>query len=242
MHWWPDHTKAREAANHGTSLASSIPFLYILSMNEILVVPAIMDLHLPAGVLGPEPVSYDVRAFVLPHADGVVLIDTGFDPDAGAIADALASVGRHWHDVTDIILTHDHVDHVGALAAIVTRAPSAIVWAGHGDTFTTPVRRVGDGDVIRGLRVVTTPGHTPGHLSLFEETHRILFAGDVVGNMDGHIVLAPQQFTADAQQALLSLHRLAALVFDRLIFSHGAELPDPAAALAELIERSDAAS
>lgn len=211
-------------------------------MSEIVVVPAIMALHLPAGILGPEPASYDTRAFVVPHDDGVVLIDTGFDPDAGAIAQALASVGRNWHDITDIILTHDHVDHVGALATTTTRAPSATVWAGHSDTFTTPVRRVNDGDVIRGLRVVTTPGHTPGHLSLFEETHRILFAGDVVGNMNGHLVLAPQQFTADAQQALLSLHKLATLVFDRLIFSHGAELPDPAAALAELIKRSDAPS
>lgn len=204
-------------------------------MSELLVVPIVTDVHVPAGVLGPEPVTYDVRAFLVPHNEGVVLIDTGFDPDPGPIAEALHTIGASWADVTDIILTHDHVDHVGALAAVTDSAPAAMVWAGHGDSFTVPVRRAGDGEVIRGLRVMATPGHTAGHLSLFEEEHRTLFIGDIVGNMFGHLVLAPEQFTSDAQSALLSLHRLASVGFDRLIFSHGAELRNPVTALAELI-------
>lgn len=208
-------------------------------MSEFVFFPVIMEMHLPAGILGPGPVSYDVRAFLLTHDDGITLIDTGFDEDAGAIADALTAHGATWGDVTDVIITHGHVDHVGGLATVTASAPSATVWAGSGDTFTTPVQRVGDGDVIRGLRVLSTPGHTPGHLSLFQEAHRVLFIGDVVGNMRGHLVLAPEQFTADAQESLLSLRRLAALPFDRLIFSHGDELADPSAALTELLHGVD---
>lgn len=208
-------------------------------MSELVFFPVIMELHMPAGILGPGPVSYDVRAFLVPHDDGMTLIDTGFDAGAGAVADVLTAHGASWGDVTDVIITHGHVDHVGGLATVAARAPSATVWAGRGDTFATPVQPVGDGDVIRGLRVVSTPGHTPGHLSLFEEKHRVLFVGDVVGNMHGHIVLAPEQFTDDAQESLLSLRRLSSLRFDRLIFSHGDELLDPAAALAGLIDNID---
>lgn len=204
-------------------------------MREDLWIPVIMDLHLPPGMLGPEAVSYDVRAFLISHADGVTLIDTGFDPDATAIADALTSISAGWSDVSDVIITHGHVDHVGGLTTVTANAPSATVWAGHHDTFPTPVHRVDDGDVIRGLRVITTPGHTRGHISLFQETRRVLFVGDVVGNMAGRVVLAPEQFTADQEEAARSLRKLAALSFDRLIFSHGSELPEPTPDFARLI-------
>ncbi|MDO5736186.1 MAG: MBL fold metallo-hydrolase [Propionibacteriaceae bacterium] len=208
-------------------------------MNEFVFFPVIMELFLPAGILGPDPTSYDVRAFLLPREGGVTLIDTGYDADAAAIADALTEIGANWGDVSDVILTHGHVDHIGGLETVTANAPSATVWAGPGDTFPTPVRRVGDGDVIRGLRVLSTPGHTPGHLSLFEDTHKVLFVGDVVGNMHGQLVLAPAQFTDDAQESLRSLRRLSAQRFDRLILSHGDELPDPAATLTALINSVD---
>lgn len=211
-------------------------------MSSFALIPVIMDVNLPAGVLGADPVSYDVRCFLLPHADGVTLIDAGYREDPVLIAEALTALGADWADVTDIILTHDHVDHVLGLPAIVARAPGAKVWAGSGDTFSTPVLRLGEGDVVRGVKVVATPGHTPGHLSLFQESDGVLFPGDVVGNMFGHLVMAPEMFTADAAEAARSLRKLAALPFDRMVFSHGEELPDPASAIAELIERSDPAS
>jgi hypothetical protein len=36
-----------------------------------------MEHEMPAGALGPEPVALDVRAYLVPHADGFVLVDTG---------------------------------------------------------------------------------------------------------------------------------------------------------------------
>lgn len=203
------------------------------------MVPIVTDITLPAGVLGPHPVTYDVRCFVVAHDEGVTLLDTGNVPDLTLISDALAGLGVGWDDVTDVILTHDHVDHVSGLPLVVLRAPSAQVWAGHGDNYAVPVRRLAEGDVIRGLRVICTPGHTPGHISLFDEEHGVLFVGDVAGTMQGHLVLAPEQFTGEAAEAMLSLRKLASVEFTRLVFSHGDELPNPARELAQLIARSD---
>jgi glyoxylase-like metal-dependent hydrolase (beta-lactamase superfamily II) len=43
---------------------------------------------------------------------------------------------------------------------------------------------VGEGDILaygeNGLRVLSTPGHTPGHMILFDEKRKILFAGDLI--------------------------------------------------------------
>lgn len=203
------------------------------------MVPIITDITVPAGMLGPRPVTYDVRCFALAHEDGITLLDTGFRTDLTLISDALAGLGAGWADVTDVILTHDHVDHVSGLPLVVIQAPTAQVWAGHGDNYAVPVRRLAEADVVRGLRVICTPGHTPGHISLLNEEHGVLFAGDVVGTMQGHLVLAPEQFTGDTAEAMLSVRKLAAVDFTRLVFSHGDELPHPARELAQLIARSD---
>ena len=42
-----------------------------------------MEHVIPAGRLGPEPVKLDVRAYLVPHESGLVLVDTGMDrPEA----------------------------------------------------------------------------------------------------------------------------------------------------------------
>ena len=65
-----------------------------------------------------------------------------------------------------------------------------------------------DRDVIGPLRVVASPGHTPGHLSLVDEEQGVLLVGDCVGVVAGRLVRAPERFTADpgvAEQTLRSL-------------------------------------
>lgn len=203
------------------------------------VEPVVMDIHLPVGVAGPDPLDFDVRCFLVPHAVGVVLIDTCLAGSCGPISVVLERMGADWRDITDIVLTHNHPDHTGGLAEVMARTDGAAVWAGAEDQARIPfdgqLRTLADGGRVRDLRVLQTPGHTPGHSSLVHDEASILFAGDVAGTMAGTVSRGPAAFTADPEQAERSLHRVATLQCDRVLFSHGGEIPDPFGALRNLL-------
>jgi glyoxylase-like metal-dependent hydrolase (beta-lactamase superfamily II) len=206
-----------------------------------LIEPVICRLELPPGAAGPDAISIDVRSFVVPHAAGVVLVDVGPPDSSAAIEAALARVGRTWTDVTDIVLTHAHFDHVGGLAQTADNAPSALLWAGAADAAAievgdgSVVKPLNDGDRVRDLRVLDTPGHTAGHISLFHEAGAILFVGDLVGSVGGALSSGPEAFTADPRQSRRSLARIANLPAERILFSHGPEIPDAHAAIADFL-------
>jgi glyoxylase-like metal-dependent hydrolase (beta-lactamase superfamily II) len=81
-----------------------------------------------------------------------------------------------------------------------------------------------------------TPGHTPGHVSLLHEAAASLLIGDLVGSRDGRPSFGPAAFTADAALSIRSLRRVIELEPVRILFSHGAEIDDPSAAIRELID------
>ncbi len=82
--------------------------------------PVVTQLQVPPGMLGPDPVTIEVRCFVVVGPGGVVLVDSGPPGTGEAIGGAIARAGATWSDVTDIVLTHRHFDHVGGLAEWVT--------------------------------------------------------------------------------------------------------------------------
>lgn len=199
-------------------------------MPSIHAVP--FALQLPPGAVGPDPVDSDVRCFLVPHDRGLLLVDAGLPGSADELTSALGSLSADWSDVTDVVVTHAHVDHVGGLAEVLGRAPSAALHAGAAevtDVEAAAGRRPGalsSGDRVAGLRVVLAPGHTAGHLCLLDEDGGVLLAGDAVGALGGGLVRAPALFTADAVTAEQSLRELAALDVARLLTSHGPELAD----------------
>ncbi len=89
---------------------------------------------------------------------------------------------------------------------------------------------------MRGLRVLETPGHTPGHCCLIDDEASIVIAADVVGSMSGELTRGPAAFTADPDMAEQSLRRLAQLSAERMVLSHGDEVGDPFAALQRLAQ------
>ncbi|POH75357.1 MBL fold metallo-hydrolase [Arthrobacter glacialis] len=199
----------------------------------------IMDVHVPAGVAGPEPLDFDVRCFLVPHPDGVVLIDTGMPGSVGLIGEALAGIDASWRDISDIVLTHSHLDHIGGLADIWGMTHNPLVWAGVEDHAQIPhetgLRALAEGAPVRGLVALATPGHTPGHRSLFHAQSSLLFPGDVAGSDGSVIRRSPEAFTHDLDQAQESLIRIAALHAERVLFSHGAEVANPFGALKGLL-------
>ena len=88
-----------------------------------------------------------------------------------------------------------------------------------------------EGDEIGGLRVIETPGHTPGHLAYWEDTTRVLILGDVLFHRNPVTLRKGLQepftlATFDRAANLRSARKLAALNPATICFGHGAPLTD----------------
>jgi glyoxylase-like metal-dependent hydrolase (beta-lactamase superfamily II) len=126
------------------------------------------------------------------------LIDPGGDADL--LLDAVAQEGV---TLEKLLLTHGHLDHVGATAGIATalaipiegphRAdafwldalPQQSQWLGMGHTEPfTPQRWLEQGDTVEvgkvRFEVLHCPGHTPGHVVFYQRAARVAFVGDVL--------------------------------------------------------------
>jgi len=166
-----------------------------------------------------------VSAYVLVRAGEAAVVDTGNPGDAGDIEATLDGLGIGWSDVSHIILTHLHGDHVGSLGDVMTAAPAAVGFAGAPDIPNIPSPRtltpVGDGDSVFGLDIIATPGHTPGSIVVRDLGSGLLVAGDALRGEDGGVIGANPRFTDDMGLANESIKKLAALQFDTVVFGHG---------------------
>lgn len=74
--------------------------------------------------------------------------------------------------------------------------------------------------ILGGLRVVHTPGHTPGSICLYAERLRLLFTGDVLQVIRGRVTYASAFFSHDHAAARSCVGRLAALDVNAIALSH----------------------
>jgi glyoxylase-like metal-dependent hydrolase (beta-lactamase superfamily II) len=81
----------------------------------------------------------------------------------------------------------------------------------------------------RTLRVEWTPGHSPGHVCLYERTDRLLFAGDhMLPELSPNIGLHPQSTPDPLHEYLEGLRRLAAYAPTLVLPAHGRPFSDAA--------------
>ena len=81
-----------------------------------------------------------------------------------------------------------------------------------------------DGEILEwcgNFIVIETPGHTPGHISLYSDKHRILIAGDAVVLEDGKPAIANPQYTLDMEKAEESMKKIFRYNAHRIICYHG---------------------
>jgi glyoxylase-like metal-dependent hydrolase (beta-lactamase superfamily II) len=180
-----------------------------------------------------------VSAYILARGGEAAIVDTGVGGSADDIEASLMGIGLAWDDVAHLILTHKHGDHIGSAADVMTSATGATAYAGQEDIGAITVPRgmtaVGDGDSVFGLTIVTTPGHTPGSISVFDPVGGLLVAGDAMGTSGGKPIPPGAQFTEDPAVAKQSIVKLGGLTFETLLVGHGDPIESGASkAVAEL--------
>ncbi len=184
-----------------------------------------------------------VSAYLLQRGSEVTIVDTGTGTTA-EFESGLSSLGASWSNVSNVILTHSHGDHVGGLGAVIANAPGVKAFAGVGDLDAISVggfdsdrlSGVADGDEIFGLEVISTPGHTPGHIAVFDRASGLLVAGDAINTSDGAITGPNPDFTPDMANAEVSVAKIleGRLVTTALV-GHGNPVENAGDSLAALV-------
>ncbi|HIG24147.1 MBL fold metallo-hydrolase [Henriciella sp.] len=124
--------------------------------------------------------------------------------DPGGDIDKLMGAAKEFGvKIVGVWLTHGHMDHAGAAAAVKERTGCEIIGPHKDDQWlldeiessgqrygitdgknVTPDRYLEDGDELEldGVKfgVAHTPGHTPGHVVIYNESGALAFVGDVL--------------------------------------------------------------
>lgn len=215
------------------------------------------DSSLPPWVIFRQRPFPDANLLLLPGR-GAAMIDSGF---VGHARETFDRARAHTGDVALVVNTHWHSDHVGG-NGLLQAAGAGVAAAAHdaeavnrrdpgcclAEYLDQPVApytvdlSLDDGQVLclgdAEWQVLRTPGHTPGHLCLWQPEERVLAVGDALSDYDvGWINLALDGGEA-AVTAVESLRRLVDLRPRVLLPAHGPILTDPDASLAKALGRA----
>ena len=241
-------------------MATEIPFRRDIDF-EYGVAEAVTPLIRRVVARNPSPFTFKgTGTYIVGHGQ-VAIIDPG--PEIAAHIDALLHALRG-EAVTHILITHTHLDHSPAAAA-VKRATGAKTYgfgphgSGRaedrsgvggvteegGDHDFVPDVALRDGDVVEGagwrVDAVHTPGHTSNHICFALPEERTLFSGDHVMGWSTSVIAPPD---GDMSAYMRSLAKL--LQRDDAVYwpTHGPSIPDPKpfvqAFIAHRHERADA--
>jgi len=192
------------------------------------------------GVNVGKPIDFVDNCYLLKHGDDWLVWDTGVadalfatpstEPGAwkrkSTLKGDLEKIGVKPSDVKFVAVSHSHPDHVGNVelfaqaTLLVQRAEYE--WPNVNGTprfvATHPVKLLdGDYDVFDDgtVRIVATPGHTPGHQSLLvtlPSTGAVLLSGDAVHLQDNWTARRVPAINADKDKTVASMQKMADLI------------------------------
>ncbi len=162
--------------------------------------PAEVATVLKAAGQPTDHITLSIDALLIKAGDRLVLIDTGMGPKAnGVLIASLAKAGVTPDQITDVLITHSHPDHIGGLltaegkpafSKAVVRMTDA-EWASlqanpqQADFVTAITPQIqtfaGGAEVLPGIASVVLKGHTPGHTGyeIVSGTSKLLDIGDM---------------------------------------------------------------
>ena len=197
-----------------------------------------------------------INSFAVLDDDGTLaLIDTGLKGAPKRLLAALSLIGKRPADVSKILLTHAHGDHVGGAATMREHTGAPVHIGEHDASFlrdgkrppidtSRPLAKVfsyfgtkipscevdgtlKDGDVVPvggGIRVLHTPGHSPGHCSFLLERPGILITGDSIFNWRNKIAYSFAAFCSNYALSKDTAERLGEVDYEVAAFTHGPEI------------------
>jgi 4-pyridoxolactonase len=232
--------------------------VYLLDGGSLVIDQSHVTWNIGAG----NPVRFPVYSVLIEHDDALLLFDTGFDlehvkavlpfelpeqTEEQTIPAQLAKCGFRPEDVTGIINSHLHFDHVGGNKLLPNattylhvdelrqaRSPEPFERLGYSDKgfdWEGATFELLDGDVelFPGLRLFYTPGHTIGHYSLLVDVdggRPLMFMADVSYTPAAYENDQQAGFHVDPVAGVRSIRRVKRLVrqYDaELFFTHDME-------------------
>lgn len=173
---------------------------------------------------------------------GLLLVDTGL-PESDELTASLDAAGFTLDDISTVFLTHQDADHAGGLAELLDETDATVLAheraapivdgrelprsAADDDERYPPARVDVEVDTATlntragPVEVIPTPGHTPGHVSLYFPEERFLVAADALTADEDGLQGPRSDVSEDMNEALSSAERLAALDIERVLCYHG---------------------
>ena len=208
-------------------------------------VKALLD---AAGQLQGENATPAANAVLIRSGSDLILFDTGsgpgFQPTAGKLPESLAAAGVDAGEITKVVFTHGHLDHIGGTVAeggalrypnaqYYVAAPEWDFWMDPGLLGKMPAEMHGfitgaqqnfsavkdrvtmlkpGEDVVTGIRMMDTAGHTPGHVSMeIAGGEGLVITGDAAVNPVVFFEHPEWRFSFDAVPELAIQNRKALL-------------------------------
>ncbi|SCC37831.1 MBL fold metallo-hydrolase [Bacillus sp. N5-665] len=203
-----------------------------------------MEIAKEVEMLQLEFQEFIIHPILLWNDEMAVLIDTGFPGQIEDIQVEMERVDVSFDKLKAVILTHQDIDHIGSLPELLQNCGSNIKVYAHeldkpyiegdlpllkgGNVENPPKGKVSDTVIdgqelpyCGGILILHTPGHTPGHISLYLKQSKTLIAGDSMYSVNGMLGGIHAPTTLDVQEALQSLKKYLNLDIESVVCYHG---------------------
>ncbi len=199
-------------------------------------------IYLLKSELTPPPGWQTTNLYLLGFKN-LVLIDTGYQ-DPGLVKFLKDFLEQNSARLEKILLTHGHLDHTSNLKQIKSELEPEIIahikakppleQRGRAEQIDQWIEEEKSLESELGkIQILHTPGHSPGHISLYLESLGVLFTGDLVVGEGTSLVGPPE---GDMQEYLNSLERVKKLELKIILPGHGPIITEPYQHLNNLIE------